>query len=142
MDFPSVGHGQNDFFVFQARAFLDQIAGVDGLPPCPTSPTACTTCALLDAVVASAQPAAPRSRLTHSPQRRDHPMKLGAYTACLHDRPLAEALKILARAGPDSAEINAGGFLPAPHLPIDDILASAGAREEYLGLFAAGRHRR
>ena len=26
---PPSGHGQNDFFVFQARAFLDQIAGVE-----------------------------------------------------------------------------------------------------------------
>jgi predicted dehydrogenase len=32
MDFPTVGHGQNDFFVYQARAFLDQIAGVPALP--------------------------------------------------------------------------------------------------------------
>ncbi|MEV6494819.1 Gfo/Idh/MocA family oxidoreductase, partial [Actinoplanes sp. NPDC051633] len=31
MDFPTVGHGQNDFFVFQARAFLDQIGGLDRL---------------------------------------------------------------------------------------------------------------
>ena len=35
MDFPGVGHGQNDFFVFQARAFLEQVAGLDRLPPCP-----------------------------------------------------------------------------------------------------------
>src|SRR4051794_18372984 len=35
MDFPTVGHGQNDFFVYQARAFLDQIAGAVTLPPCP-----------------------------------------------------------------------------------------------------------
>ena len=35
MDFPTVGHGQNDFFVYQARAFLDQIAGSVTLPPCP-----------------------------------------------------------------------------------------------------------
>jgi len=35
MDFPTVGHGQNDFFVYQARAFLDQIAGVQRLEPCP-----------------------------------------------------------------------------------------------------------
>ncbi|MEU6129866.1 Gfo/Idh/MocA family oxidoreductase [Saccharopolyspora sp. NPDC047091] len=36
MDFPSVGLGVNDAFVFQARAFLDEIAGVDdGLPACP-----------------------------------------------------------------------------------------------------------
>ena len=40
-------------------------------------------------------------------------MKLGAYTACLHDRPLAEALTILAGLGLTSAEINSGGFLPA-----------------------------
>jgi sugar phosphate isomerase/epimerase len=63
-------------------------------------------------------------------------MKLGAYTACLHDRSLDETLKILGELGLTSAEINAGGFVPAPHLPIDDILASAGAREEYLGRFA------
>jgi sugar phosphate isomerase/epimerase len=63
-------------------------------------------------------------------------MKLGAYTACLHDRSLDETLKILSELGLTSAEINAGGFIPAPHLPIEDILASAGAREDYLGRFA------
>jgi sugar phosphate isomerase/epimerase len=63
-------------------------------------------------------------------------MKLGAYTACLHDRPLDETLKILGEMGLTGAEINAGGFVPAPHLPVDDILASAGAREDYLGRFA------
>lgn len=64
-------------------------------------------------------------------------MKLGAYTAVLHDRPLPEALAILAGMGLESAEINSGGFLPAPHLPIADIRASADARAEYLGLFTA-----
>jgi sugar phosphate isomerase/epimerase len=64
-------------------------------------------------------------------------MKFGAYTAVLHDRPIADALKTLRDLGLDSAEINSGGFLPAPHLPIDEIRASAGAREDYLGLFAA-----
>ncbi|MFI5493821.1 sugar phosphate isomerase/epimerase family protein [Actinoplanes sp. NPDC051859] len=63
-------------------------------------------------------------------------MKFGAYTACLHDRPLDETLKILAELGLNSAEINAGGFIPAPHLPSDDLLSSAGAREDYLGRFA------
>jgi len=62
-------------------------------------------------------------------------MKLGAYTACLHDRSLPETLKILREMGLASAEINAGGFIPAPHLPIEQLLASAGAREEYLGLY-------
>ena len=64
-------------------------------------------------------------------------MKLGAYTACLHDKPVADALKILRDLGLDSAEINSGGFLPAPHLPIDAIRASQDARDEYLGLFAS-----
>ena len=62
-------------------------------------------------------------------------MKLGAYTACLHDRSLPEALKILGELGLTSAEINAGGFIPAPHLPIGQLLTGAGARAEYLGLF-------
>ena len=62
-------------------------------------------------------------------------MKLGAYTACLHDQPIAEALQTLRGLGLDSAEINSGGFLPAPHLPIEQIRASRDAREDYLGLF-------
>jgi sugar phosphate isomerase/epimerase len=64
-------------------------------------------------------------------------MKLGAYTACLHDKPVAEALQTLRDLGLDSAEINSGGFLPAPHLPIEQLHASQGAREEYLGLFGS-----
>jgi sugar phosphate isomerase/epimerase len=64
-------------------------------------------------------------------------MKLGAYTACLHDVPLADALKTLSTLGLDSAEINSGGFLPAPHLPIDAIRASQDARDEYLAQFDA-----
>ncbi|MFZ5852692.1 MAG: sugar phosphate isomerase/epimerase family protein [Actinomycetota bacterium] len=62
-------------------------------------------------------------------------MKLGAYTACLHDRPLPEVLNLLHDLGLSSAEVNAGGFLPAPHLPVDRLRDSAAAREEYLGLF-------
>src|ERR1044072_4418182 len=63
-------------------------------------------------------------------------MKLGAYTACLHDKPLPEALEILADLGLTSAEINSGGFLPPLHLPIADIRASQDARDDYLGLFS------
>ncbi|HEX6486772.1 MAG TPA: sugar phosphate isomerase/epimerase [Nocardioidaceae bacterium] len=62
-------------------------------------------------------------------------MKLGVYTACLHDKPLAEALQAIRDLGLESAEINSGGFLPAPHLPIEDIRSSHDAREEYLGTF-------
>ena len=64
-------------------------------------------------------------------------MKLGAYTACLHDKPITEALETLRGLGLDSAEINSGGFLPAPHLPIDQVRASKDARDEYLGSFTA-----
>jgi predicted dehydrogenase len=53
MDFPTVGHGQNDFFVFQARAFLDQIAGIEELPPCPDLAHGLHNLRVLDAVVAA-----------------------------------------------------------------------------------------
>ena len=62
-------------------------------------------------------------------------MKLGAYTACLHDKPLPEALWILKSLGLQGAEINSGGFLPPVHLPVGDIRTSKTAREDYLGLF-------
>jgi predicted dehydrogenase len=54
MDFPSVGHGQNDFFTFQARAFLDEIAGLDRLPRCPSLADGLHNLRVLDAVVAAA----------------------------------------------------------------------------------------
>src|SRR3954451_21331124 len=63
-------------------------------------------------------------------------MKLGVYTAILHDRPLAEALDVISGLGLDAAEINAGGFLPPVHIPIDDILTSESARDDYLAVFA------
>jgi predicted dehydrogenase len=50
MDFPTVGHGQNDFFTFQARAFLDQIAGVKELPPCPDLAHGLHNLRVLDAI--------------------------------------------------------------------------------------------
>jgi sugar phosphate isomerase/epimerase len=64
-------------------------------------------------------------------------VKLGAYTACLHDKPVAEALQTLRDLGLDSAEINSGGFLPPVHLPIEQLRASQDARGEYLGLFGS-----
>jgi predicted dehydrogenase len=54
MDFPSVGHGQNDFFTFQARAFLDQIAGNEALPACPSLAHGLHNLRVLQAVTASA----------------------------------------------------------------------------------------
>src|SRR3954447_5359385 len=64
-------------------------------------------------------------------------MKLGAYTACLHDLPLPDALKTLASLGLESAEINSGGFLPPVHLPVDQIRSGERGRQDYLGEFEA-----
>jgi predicted dehydrogenase len=55
MDFPGVGHGQNELFTFQARAFLEQIAGLDRLPRCPSLADGLHNLRVLDAVVASAR---------------------------------------------------------------------------------------
>src|SRR5438132_13968472 len=63
-------------------------------------------------------------------------MKLGVYTAILHDRSLPEALDVITSLGLNAAEINAGGVLPPVHIPIDDVIASQTARNDYLGIFA------
>jgi predicted dehydrogenase len=55
MDFPGVGYGQNDLFVFQARAFLEQVAGLERLPRCASFSEGLRNVRLLDAVVASAK---------------------------------------------------------------------------------------
>lgn len=64
-------------------------------------------------------------------------LTLGAYTACLADRPLEAALDTLKEAGLTGAEVNVGGFIPSPHCPVETLLASAAAREDYLGVFAS-----
>ncbi|MDR1118073.1 MAG: sugar phosphate isomerase/epimerase [Bifidobacteriaceae bacterium] len=61
---------------------------------------------------------------------------LGAYTACLHSLTIPEALATLKELGLTGAEVNAGGFIPSPHCPVDLLLSSSAARDEYLGLFA------
>ncbi|CAM02185.1 sugar phosphate isomerase/epimerase [Saccharopolyspora erythraea NRRL 2338] len=65
------------------------------------------------------------------------PLKLGAYTACLHDRPLEDALDFLKANGLTSVEVNTGGFIPAPHCPVDLLLSSEQARADYLETFAS-----
>jgi hypothetical protein len=54
MDFPSVGHGQNEFFAWQARAFLEQVAGLDRLPPVPPLAHGLHNMEILTAVTQSA----------------------------------------------------------------------------------------
>ncbi len=64
-------------------------------------------------------------------------MYLGAYNACLADKPLDEALQMIADLGLNSVEINSGGFLPPIHLPVDQLRQSEDARQEYLGEFSS-----
>lgn len=55
MDFPGVSYGQNDLFTFQARAFLERVAGLDRLPGPASFEEGLHNLRLLDAVVASAR---------------------------------------------------------------------------------------
>src|SRR5215213_3543065 len=64
-------------------------------------------------------------------------LKLGAYTACLHDRTLDEALDVVRANGLTSVEVNTGGFIPSPHCHVDLLLSSEKARADYLETFAA-----
>jgi predicted dehydrogenase len=57
MDAPSVGFGQNDAFAYQARAFLEEVAGLDetdSLPRCATFDEGVHNMELLAAVAQSA----------------------------------------------------------------------------------------
>ena len=63
-------------------------------------------------------------------------MKLGVHNAVLHDRSLPEALDVIKSLGLEGVEVNAGGFLPPVHIPIDDVINSQSARDDYLGIFA------
>lgn len=63
-------------------------------------------------------------------------MKLGVYNAILHDRPLGEALKVIADLGLDGIEINSGGFLPPVHIQeLDEIAADPAVAKKYLAQF-------
>ena len=49
----------------------------------------------------------------------------------------AEALEVIASLGLTGAEINAGGFLPTPHLPVDELLSGAVSPADYLATSTA-----
>lgn len=55
MDVAGIGFGHNDSFVFQARAFLDEVAGRHEIPPCETFAHGAHNLAVLEAVVESAR---------------------------------------------------------------------------------------
>ncbi|HET7399385.1 MAG TPA: Gfo/Idh/MocA family oxidoreductase [Intrasporangium sp.] len=54
MDFPGCSFGVGDLFGYQARAFLEQVAGIDGLPPVATFEDGLRDLTVIDAVARSA----------------------------------------------------------------------------------------
>lgn len=64
-------------------------------------------------------------------------MKIGLYTVSLHDLAFEEALDRMAEWGLETAEVAAGGFVPTPHCPAQELLDSADRRSTWLEAFAA-----
>ena len=60
-------------------------------------------------------------------------MRIGVFTALFQNLPFAEALDKAVAAGVTAVEIGAGGYPGSQHCPVDDLLASAAKRDEYLG---------
>jgi predicted dehydrogenase len=54
MDFPGVSYGVGDLFGFQARAFLEQVAGIKGLPPVAGFADGVRDLTIIDAIIRSA----------------------------------------------------------------------------------------
>jgi predicted dehydrogenase len=54
MDFPGCSYGVGDLFGYQARAFLEQVAGIEGLPPVATFEDGLCDLTIIDAVTRSA----------------------------------------------------------------------------------------
>jgi hypothetical protein len=94
--------------------------------------TAALRCICLSSlVVAYAGAVPPRWGTEKGPQ-----VKPGLDGAILHDRPLREAIRVVADVGLTGIEINANGFQPAVHMPaFDDTLLSDTARDDFLGMF-------
>jgi len=63
-------------------------------------------------------------------------MDTGLYTDSLSELPFARALDVAEAAGVRSIEIATGGQSSAPHLRVDELLASADARRAFLDAFA------
>jgi predicted dehydrogenase len=55
MAFPGVGHGNSELFTYQARAFLEQVAGLKGLPACQSFADGLHTMRIIAGVAASAE---------------------------------------------------------------------------------------
>jgi hypothetical protein len=137
MDAPGVGVGQNDGFVFQARAFLEEVAGLDEAESLPRNASFDEGVHNMEILAAVAESAANGgAAVTVAPQRTEvtdevrglqrdpaRPVPTGGDRG---DREL----------GLTGIELNSGGFLPPVHIPtFDDILTSDAARDDFLGQF-------
>ena len=116
MDAPGVGLGQNDGFAYQARAFLDEVAGLDEADSLPPLRVVRRGRAQHGDPGGRRRVRRPRRRPVRQGRRRSErgsTMKFGVYNAILHDRSLPEALEVIAGLGLTGIELNSGGFLPA-----------------------------
>ena len=64
-------------------------------------------------------------------------MDVGLYTDSLSGLPFEHALDVAAEAGIRSIEIATGGQSSAPHLPLEELLASPERRRDFLQAFSA-----
>jgi predicted dehydrogenase len=71
MPFPGVGHGYTELFTYQARAFLEQVAGLEGLPPCQSFADGLRTMRLIHAVADSATANGQTVTVASTEQRQD-----------------------------------------------------------------------
>ena len=100
MDAPGVGIGQNEGFYYQARAFLEEVAGIDeadSLPRCASFDEGVHNMEVLAAVTESpANGGAGVAVAAQGEQAKNRGggrvMGFGVYNAILHDRTLPEAI--------------------------------------------------
>jgi sugar phosphate isomerase/epimerase len=59
-------------------------------------------------------------------------MRIGVFTVLFNDLSFEEALDRVVEAGVTAVEIGAGGYPGSRHCPVDDLLVSERAREEYI----------
>lgn len=59
-------------------------------------------------------------------------MRIGIFTALFGNLPLEEALDRIVAAGISAVEIGSGGLPGSPHCPVDELLESEAARQDYL----------
>ena len=64
-------------------------------------------------------------------------MKIGLLTDALGDLALGPALDWILEHGIEAAEIATGGFSPAPHCDLQELLNSEESRSDFLGSFAS-----